>query len=261
MKLNIYQIDAFASAPFEGNPAAVCPLQQWLPENIMQSIAQENNLSETAFFVPTEKGFHIRWFTPVSEVDLCGHATLASAYVIFNELGYDNKEIAFESKSGQLFVKNNADWLEMDFPSQPPEKCTIPESLKNAFEHSPVECLKAEDYILVFDNEQAVLQAEPDLMLLSELDLRGVVITSKSDNYDFVVRVFAPKYGINEDPVTGSVYTQLTPYWSEKLNKQQLFAKQVSKRGGEIWCVNSVERIKISGKAVKYMQGVIEIDN
>ena len=256
----MYQIDAFASLHFEGNPAAVCPLHEWLPDNIMQSIAEENNLSETVFFVSTDKGFHIRWFTPVSEVDLCGHATLASAYVIFNELGYNKEEIIFDSKSGPLIIKKSADWLEMDFPSQPPEKCAIPESLKNAFQDVPVECLKSEDYILVFDSEKTVLKAKPDLMLLSDLDLRGVVITSKSDNYDFVSRMFAPKYGIDEDPVTGSVYTELTPYWSEKLGKKRLSAKQVSKRGGEVLCVDSGNRVKISGKAIKFMQGVIELN-
>lgn len=260
MKLDIYQIDAFANHVFEGNPAAICPLHEWLPDDLMQSIAEENNLSETAFFVPVDNGFHVRWFTPLHEVDLCGHATLASAYVIFNVLGYEEKEINFESKGGRLTVKKNNDWLEMDFPSQPPEKCSTPDLLLNAFDITPVECLKSADYILVFEDESNVLNAVPDLSLLEQLDLRGVIITSKSDKYDFINRFFAPKYGINEDPVTGSAFTQLIPYWSDKLGKQTLTAKQVSERGGEVACVYSGERVNIFGKAVKYMQGVIEVN-
>lgn len=260
MELNIYQIDAFANKPFEGNPAAICPLNEWLPDNLMQSIATENNLSETAFFVPHNNAFHIRWFTHVHEVDLCGHATLASAFVIFNILGHKDKQIVFESKSGQLIVNQNNDSLEIDFPSQPPIKCKTPDHIAKAFDQSPVECLKSEDYIVVFENEQSVLNAKPDLSLLSELDLRGVAITSRSKKYDFITRFFAPKYGINEDPVTGSAFTQLIPYWSKRLNKQNLYAKQVSNRGGEVGCVYSGERVKIIGKAAKYMTGTITIE-
>lgn len=261
MKLDIYQIDAFANKSFEGNPAAICPLEKWLPDELMQSIAEENNLSETAFFVATNNGFHIRWFTPSHEVNLCGHATLASAHVIFECLNYQKSEIVFESRSGQLSVKRLNDWLEMDFPSQPPEKCTAPQSLLDAFEQTPLECLKSEDYIVVFEDESSVLNAVPDLALLAEIDLRGVLITSKSVNYDFVTRCFAPKYGINEDPVTGSAFTQLVPYWADKLDKQTFKAKQVSSRGGVVNCVYSGERVKISGKAIQYMSGVIEVIN
>jgi len=260
MKLNIYQIDAFANFSFEGNPAAICPLQEWLPDSLMQSIAEENNLSETAFFVPTKKGFHIRWFTPLHEVELCGHATLASAYVIFNILEYKEAEIEFDSQSGPLKVRKNNDWLEMDFPSQSPIVCEPPQALLNAFEDRPVETLKFMDYIVVFENESSVINALPDLKSLEELDLRAVIITSKASEYDFVTRCFAPKYGINEDPVTGSSFTQLVPYWSGKLNKNILSAKQISKRGGEVKCVYAGERVKISGKAVQYMQGVIEVN-
>lgn len=259
MKLTLYQIDAFANKIFEGNPAVICPLDEWLPDELMQSIATENNLSETAFFVETSNGYHIRWFTPVYEVDLCGHATLASSYVIFNILGCEEKEISFESRSGLLSVKQNNDWLEMDFPSQPPVKCSTPEQILRAFDESPVECLQAEDYVVVFENEESILSANPNLLFLSELDLRGVAITSKSKSHDFITRFFAPKYGINEDPVTGSAFTQLIPYWSNKLNKQCLNAKQVSKRGGEVRCVYSGERVQISGKAAEYMVGIIEI--
>lgn len=259
MELTIYQIDAFASKLFEGNPAAVCPLDAWLPDELMQSIAKENNLSETAFFVPTAEGFHVRWFTPSHEVDLCGHATLASAYVIFHFLECTKNEIEFDSRSGVLKVRRNNDWLEMDFPSQPPVKCDTPAQIVDAFDLEPVECLKAEDYIVVFEDEQSVLNARPDLALLTELDLRGVAITSKSMTYDFVSRFFAPSYGINEDPVTGSAFTQLVPYWSKKLNKQSMQAKQVSSRGGVVQCLDMKERVIISGKAVKYMQGTISV--
>lgn len=259
MKLTLYQIDAFASKVFEGNPAAICPLEAWLPDELMQSIAIENNLSETAFFVQTDNGYHIRWFTPAHEVDLCGHATLASAYVIFDLLGYKQNTIAFESRSGVLTVKRENDWLEMDFPSQPPVKCDTPEQIVRAFTDTPIECLKSEDYIVVFEHEASVVNASPDFSLLSGLDLRGVAITSTSGKYDFVTRFFAPKFGINEDPVTGSAFTQLIPYWSNRLNKQRLNAKQVSSRGGEVGCVYAGDRVQISGKAVKYMVGTIDI--
>lgn len=260
MELTLYQIDAFANRVFEGNPAAICPLDDWLPDELMQSIAAENNLSETAYFIKTSNGYHIRWFTPTHEVDLCGHATLASAYVIFNILGYEKNEIIFESKSGLLKVTQNNDWLEMDFPSQAPVQCPIPEQILSAFNDKPIACLKSEDYIVVFEKEESILNASPDLVILSELDLRGIAITARSKEYDFVSRFFAPNYGINEDPVTGSAFTQLIPYWSRKLNEKSLSAKQVSKRGGEVKCVDSGDRVKISGKAAKYMTATIEVE-
>jgi predicted PhzF superfamily epimerase YddE/YHI9 len=259
MELTVYHIDAFANKPFEGNPAAICPLAEWLPDELMQSVAAENNLSETAFFVATDQGYHIRWFTPLHEVKLCGHATLASAYVIFNILGYEEQQIAFESKSGILTVTKTADWLELDFPTKVPVECSLPDIILKAFSVKPMECLKADDYIVVFENEELVANAKPDIALLALLDLRGVAITAKSHQYDFVVRFFVPKHGIAEDPVTGSVFTELIPYWSDKLNKQQLTAKQISARGGEVGCVYAGDRVKISGKAVKYMQGTIHL--
>lgn len=259
MKLPIYQIDAFAERVFAGNPAAVCPLQEWLSDEIMQSIAEENNLSETAFFVPTEQGFHIRWFTPVAEVDLCGHATLASAYVIFTILGYEKSEILFESKSGPLKVTNSGGLMVMDFPSQPPVTCEIPEEIVQAFNDKPIECLKAEDYIVVFGSEDEVRAAQPELSLLKNVDLRGVVITAQSNRYDFVSRFFAPKLGVDEDPVTGSSHTQLVPYWSNVLGVKKLHAKQVSSRGGELFCELAGNRVLITGKAIKYLTGEIEI--
>jgi len=259
MELTLYHIDAFTSKLFKGNPAAVIPLETWLPDDDMQSIAEENNLSETTFFVPTKTGFHIRWFTPIREVDLCGHATLAAAYVLFNLLGHDKGFIEFDSKSGMLTVLQNKDWLVMDFPAQPPIHCEMPDDIINAFGKKPIECLRSEDYIVVFETESDISSIKPDMDYLKKLDLRGVIITSKSQQYDFVSRFFAPKYGIEEDPVTGSSHTQLIPYWVQKLGKTKLTAKQVSRRGGELICELQNDRVLISGKAVKYLEGRIEI--
>jgi PhzF family phenazine biosynthesis protein len=259
MELNLYQIDAFASQPFEGNPAAVCPIDEWLPDEIMQSIAEENNLSETAFFISTGNGFHIRWFTPTSEVDLCGHATLASAYVLFNILGYKGNQVVFDSRSGILTVTKDDEWLVMDFPAQPPVLCDIPAEIEKAFDAAPVECLKSEDYMVVFEREMDVETANPDFAQLQKLDLRGVIITAKSSGYDFVTRFFAPKYGVPEDPVTGSAYTQLAPYWASRTGKKRFNVKQVSSRGGELSCEIVGNRVLISGKAIKYMEGKIKI--
>lgn len=259
MEIPLYQIDAYASNLFEGNPAAVCPLTEWLPEKKMQSIAQENNLSETAFFVPTGRGFGIRWFTPAKEVDLCGHGTLATAYVLFNILGFKGDKIEFDSKSGRLNVTRDKDWLVLDFPAQPPVICEIPHKASKAFGSEPLECLKSRDYILVFENESDIIAANPDLRLLMDLDLRGVIITAKSNKYDFVVRFFVPKYGVSEDPVTGSAYTQLTPYWSHVTGSKKFFAKQLSSRGGEVVCRLVDDRVLIAGQAIKYLEGRIQI--
>lgn len=259
MRIPIYQIDAFASKPFEGNPAAVCPLNEWLSDDCMQAIAAENNLSETAFFVPSGTGYHIRWFTPVHEVRLCGHATLASAHVVFNHLDFSQDQVTFESKSGSLTVTKNNDWLEMNFPAQPVTECDVPSHILEAFKDRPVTCFKAEDYIVVFQNEDCILNADPDLKALGELDLRGVAITAPGKNYDFVSRFFAPKYGLDEDPVTGSAFTQLIPYWSQILGKEQMNAKQVSRRSGEVGCVFMGDRVRISGQAVQYLVGSIDV--
>lgn len=259
MELSLYQIDAFANKPFEGNPAAICPLDEWLSDELMQAIANENNLSETAFFVEQDKRFTIRWFTPTHEVDLCGHATLASAYVIFNLLDYVDDEIVFDSKSGPLKVTRNDDWFVMDFPSHPPVKCETPQAILNAFADTPLECLQADDYIVVFKDESSVLNARPDLSQLAQLDLRGVVITSTSSQYDFITRCFAPNYGIDEDPVTGSAFTQLLPYWFSRLDKTHFSARQVSRRGGDVNGVYCGERVQISGTGAIYMQAKIQI--
>jgi PhzF family phenazine biosynthesis protein len=259
MKIPLFQVDAFAEHIFEGNPAAVCPLNEWLDDALMQTIAEENNLSETAFFVATKKGFHIRWFTPVAEVDLCGHATLASAYVVFNYLNYSLDEICFESKSGDLFVKKSGDLIEMSFPAQMPIVCEFPPEIDQLFNIKPIACLKAEDYLFVFESEQSIIDIEPNFEAMKMLDLRGVLITAVSEQYDFVTRFFAPKLGVNEDPVTGSAYTKLAPYWADKLAKNKFKAKQLSNRSGVVYCENKGKRVLVSGSAVMYMQGEIQI--
>jgi len=255
----MYQIDAFAEKQFEGNPAAVIPLDEWLPDVVMQAIAEENNLAETAFFVPFEDGHHIRWFTPREEVKLCGHATLASAYVLFNFLGSKEQILSFESLSGTLFVSKTDDLLTLNFPVQSPMVCDMPPLLAAGLGKAPLECLKHDDYIAVFESEGDVLGIAPNHEALKQLDSRGVIVTAPSSEFDFVARFFAPKLGIPEDPVTGSACTQLMPYWSNRLGKSQLRAKQVSSRGGKLLCEINEDRVLISGSAVTYMEGTIEI--
>jgi PhzF family phenazine biosynthesis protein len=261
MKLTIYQIDAFAQNVFEGNSAAVIPLESWLDDRTMQKIAMENNLSETAFFVKENGHYHIRWFTPLSEVAMCGHATLASAFVLFELLGFRGNEILFDSKSGELRVRREKGRFVMDFPLQKIVECKVPEAITEAFEMKPKGCYQAMDYLLVFENEAEVMHAEPNLELLKTIDARGVIITARSSQYDFVCRFFAPKYGIDEDPVTGSAFTQLVSYWSDILDQKSYRAKQLSRRGGEVWCTLKGDRVEIEGYAVKYMEGVIELSN
>ncbi len=259
MEIPLYHIDAFSSEVFKGNPAAVCPLKKWLPDELMQSIAFENNLSETAFFIKNKTGFHIRWFSPTNEVNLCGHATLATAFVIFNILKYDQNLIEFGSKSGPLKVYRDDDNLILDFPAQPPVPCEIPQEIINAINLTPIECLKSEDLIVVLQDENDVKNVELNLKEFTKLGLRGVIITAQADKYDFVARCFYPGLGIDEDPVTGSAYTQLAPYWTTKLGKDFFHAKQLSARGGELTCELFRDRVLISGKAVKYLEGEIEI--
>lgn len=259
MKLTQYQVDAFADKPFEGNPAAVCPLDQWLDDTLMQAIAAENNLAETAFFVPDGDDFHIRWFTPTVEVTLCGHATLASAYVLFNQLGCTAGSITFNSLSGPLRVIRKGELLVMNFPTEKPKPCEPPQGLALALGCEIGDCFLAGDYIVELGSEDLVSQVEPDLSLLAGIDARGVIITAKSNDYDFVNRCFFPRLGIDEDPVTGSAFTQLIPLWSERLNKNVLKAKQVSTRGGEVFGELLGERVTIAGKAVLFMKGEINI--
>ena len=260
MKINVYHVDAFANKAFEGSPAAICPLDQWLPEQTMQALAAENNLSETAFFVTEGDGFALRWFTPTTEVDLCGHATLAAAYVLFEELGYQGEVIRFSTKSGTLSVVRNGDSLRLDFPAQQPLPFELPMQLVEAFATTPEDCLKFADIIAVFPSEEMVRSADPDMALLAELDCRGIIITAESAEYDFIARWFGPRTGITEDPVTGSAFTQLVPYWANRLGKTKFRAKQVSQRGGEVTCELVRDRVLISGKVVLFMRGIIEIN-
>lgn len=259
MRLPLYQIDAFAHQRFEGNPAAVVPLQSWLSDALMQAIAAENNLAETAFFVANEGGFKIRWFTPNQEVKLCGHATLAAAFVLFNELGYSGAKIEFESLSGPLSVVKAGALLALDFPAQVPQPCEIPDPLRVGLGGRPVACLCNEDYLLVYESEAEIAALTPDYQLLQSLNLRGVIVTAPSKQYDFVSRFFAPKFGIPEDSVTGSSFTQLAPFWGERAHKSSMTAKQISPRGGEVHCELVGDRVLISGAAVKYLEGTIEV--
>ncbi len=258
MKIQIFQVDAFTNKTFKGNPAAVCPLDSWLPDDLMQNIAAENNLSETAFFVKNGNVFEIRWFTPTVEVDLCGHATLATAHVLFNHLDYDGDMIFLESKSGKLRVKNSGDLLWLDFPSGFYEKVSIPSKLNEAIAARPIEAGAARDYLIaVYEFEEIIKNMQPDLNKLKELPYHAIIVTAKGNKVDFVSRMFAPAIGIDEDPVTGSAHTVLTPYWSQKLKKVHLSANQISTRGGELHCKMSGDRVEIGGQAVTYLVGEI----
>lgn len=260
MKIAIFQVDAFTNQLFKGNPAAVCPLDEWLTDGLLQNIAAENNLSETAFFVKEKEGFHIRWFTPTTEVSLCGHATLAAAAVIYRKLGFKGEQINFNSRSGILKVKRDADKYVLDFPADPPEEIEKLDALSQAMGLEPEEWLKgSEDYLLVYPSENEVSNLSPDFPALKKITQRGVIVTARGTQTDFVSRFFAPAAGINEDPVTGSSHTTLIPYWSKKLNKTKLTASQISSRGGNISCLDKGERVEISGRVAFYLQGLIEV--
>ena len=262
MKIRMFQVDAFTERLFGGNPAAVCLLDKWLPEDQMQHIAAENNLAETAFVVPAGTGYEIRWFTPVVEVDLCGHATLASAHVLFNHLGYNEPEIVFSSRlSGLLKVKKEGALLTLDFPADRLEKVATPAGLSEALGIEPMETYRGKtDYMAVLPSEQSVRGVAPDFVALNQIrDCRGVIVTAEGADSDFVSRFFAPQSGVNEDPVTGSAHTTLTPYWAEVLGKKELTGIQLSERKGHLWCRHHGSRVAISGHAVTYLQGEIEI--
>jgi PhzF family phenazine biosynthesis protein len=258
MKIQIFQVDAFTNETFKGNPAAVCPLDTWLPDELMQQIAAENNLSETAFFVKKGNFFEIRWFTPTVEVDLCGHATLASAHVLFNHLGYKSDIIFLQSKSGELRVKKSKDMLWLDFPAGFCEKASIPSKLHEAVSVQAIEAWAARDYLMaVYETEEIIQSMKPDFNLLKQLSYHALIVTAKGNAVDFVSRMFAPAIGIDEDPVTGSAHTVLTPYWSQKLKTVHLSARQISERGGELQCILSGDRVEIGGQAVTYLVGEI----
>ncbi|OQX06199.1 MAG: isomerase [Desulfobulbaceae bacterium A2] len=259
MKISLYQVDAFTERVFEGNPAAVCPLQGWLPDETLQAITAENNLSDTAFFVPQGQGFHLRWFTPAAEVNLCGHATLATAHVLFDHLGFSGPQVVFSTRSGELTVERHGRQLMMNFPALVPQPCAVPPALAEGLGQWPLELLAAEDYVAVLDSEEAVRALTPDMERLRTLDLRGVCVTARGTTVDFVSRFFAPKLGVPEDPVTGSAHCELTPYWVARLRKDELRARQVSRRGGDILCRLEGDRVLLFGSAVTYMRGEIEI--
>jgi PhzF family phenazine biosynthesis protein len=261
MTISIYQADAFTDKLFGGNPAAICPLNEWLPDETMQKIALENNLAETAFFVKNEDGYLLRWFTPELEIDLCGHATLASAHILFTQLGYDKDTIYFDTvKAGTLVVKRDGDKYSMDFPSRPPFAADIPEGLIEALGgKKPKEVLRSRDYMLVYDTEDEILEIIPDHSALAKINTLGVIITAPGKDVDFVSRFFAPAAGVPEDPVTGSAHCNLIPYWAGKLGKSTLHAYQVSARKGELWCELKGDRVVMAGKAVTYLKGSIEV--
>jgi PhzF family phenazine biosynthesis protein len=259
IRIQQFHVDAFATRVFEGNPAAVCPLDDWLDDALMQAIAAENNLSETAFFKRSAAGFQLRWFTPTREVDLCGHATLATAHVLFEHLGYAQPTIRFQTRSGDLLVARNGAWLEMDFPAKASQRCDAPPQLAHALGATPAEVWCADDYLAVFDAEKMVRGLQPDFAVLRQLDRRGVIVTAPGEAVDFVSRFFSPKLGVPEDPVCGSAHCALTPYWAERLGRARLQAQQVSRRGGRLTCELRGERVVLSGTAVTYMRGEIEV--
>ncbi|OCX51462.1 isomerase [Mucilaginibacter sp. PPCGB 2223] len=261
MTIPIYQADAFTDQLFGGNPAAICPLTEWLPAETMQKIAAENNIAETAYFVKQDDGYGLRWFTPELEIDLCGHATLATAHILFTELGYSGASINFYTqKAGILVVTKHGDKYTLDFPSRPPQTAIAPAELLTALGgKTPVEVLKSRDYFLVYETEQDIRDIKPDFNLLAKVDTIGVVVTAVGDEADFVSRFFAPAAGINEDPVTGSAHCNLIPYWAGKLGKDKLHAYQISSRRGELWCENKADRVLMAGKAVTYLKGEIHV--
>ena len=260
MKLPLYQVDAFASRVFAGNPAAVVPLERWLDDATLQRIAAENNLSETAFLVGGSGEYQIRWMTPTDEVDLCGHATLASAWIVFNRLEPGRREVAFRSKSGPLRVSADGERLALDFPARPPEPADASlEAVAGALGARPAALLASRDYLAVFESERDVRALRPDMAKTAALDRMAVIATAPGSDCDFVSRFFAPAVGVPEDPVTGSAHCTLVPYWSRRLDRKVLFGRQVSPRGGELWCEDRGERVRIAGCAVLFLEGTIEV--
>ena len=257
MELEIYQIDAFTDKVFGGNPAAVCPLKEWIDPALMQKIAEENNLAETAFFVKNDDGYEIRWFMPHDEIDLCGHATLASAFVIFKYLEPRRQTVNFTSQSGPLKARLDEGRIVLDFPSRPPKRVDIPKEVVGTFSHKPLEAGASRDLLLLFKNENEIKSLEYDLSPLKHLPYLGIITTAKGDKVDFVSRVFDANATMPEDPVTGSSHCTLTPYWSEKLNKTTLRAKQLSAREGDLLCTLRKDRVYLAGHAVLYSIGTI----
>ncbi|HLZ53787.1 MAG TPA: PhzF family phenazine biosynthesis protein [Verrucomicrobiae bacterium] len=260
MKIPYFEVAAFTDRLFGGNPAGVCALPRWLSNATLQNIATENNLAETAFFVATGSDYELRWFTPEMEIDLCGHATLASAFVLFSELGFRGNLVRFHSRtSGTLTVTREGEILTLDFPSRPAVSCPPPEVLVRGLGRQPLELLRARDFLAVFASDTEVRALQPDFSLLKTLEAFGVIATAPGSDCDFVSRFFVPKAGVPEDAVTGSSHCTLVPYWSRRLGRTTLFARQVSRRGGELFCRQTGDRILIGGKAVLYLRGEIEL--
>ncbi|MEO0897205.1 MAG: PhzF family phenazine biosynthesis protein [Bacteroidota bacterium] len=262
MRLPIYQVDAFTDRIFGGNPAAICPLETWLPTATMQAIAAENNLAETAFFVKQEDHYELRWFTPVLEIDLCGHATLASAQVMYEFLNYQDNQIHFKTRSGSLRVTQEGNKLSMDFPSRPPKPMEASDLLLEALGVEPVFVGKSRDILVQVEKEEYVKKIEPEMDLVAQLDCIGVIVTAagEKEDVDFVSRFFAPQAGVPEDPVTGSAHCTLIPFWGEKLGKTDMYARQISPRGGGLWTKWKGDRVEMAGTAVTYLKGEITID-
>ena len=259
-EIPLYVFDSFTDRVFAGNPAAVCPLDSWLDDQTMRSIAAENNLSETAFFVAENGGYRLRWFTPAIEIDLCGHATLATAHYLFSEAGYDGDNVAFETRSGTLTVTRKGKFLRMDFPVRPLDPIPRETEFDGVFGALPEAVFEsAGNYLAVFDSEKTVRGMAPNMGDVEALGLHGVIVTAKGDKVDFVSRFFHPAAGIPEDPVTGSAHCTLTPYWVARLGKNPLSARQVSKRGGRLTCELAGDRVLISGQAVLYARGMIQL--
>lgn len=254
-----FEVHSFTDTLFCGNPAGVCPLDAWLDERLMQRIAKENGLSETAFFVPADESYELRWFTPVNEVDLCGHATLASAYVLFEHFDFAGEAIQFSTQSGPLTVWREGTAMVMDFPSRPGTPIEAPEALIAGLGRQPIEVYRSRDIMAVFSSEHAVRSLRPDLAELEELDCTGIIATAPGEEVDFVSRFFAPREGVPEDPVTGSAHCTLAPYWAARLGRDQLAARQVSARGGELACRLVDDRVHIAGRAVLYLKGFLEV--
>lgn len=255
-----YVVDAFADGPFSGNPAGVCPLQQWLPDNVLQNIAAENNLAETAFFVKEGDAYRLRWFAPAAEVDLCGHATLAAAHVLYDELGERQSPLRFQTRSGLLTVERLSRQLQLDLPKIQLETCIAPQDLIDGLGAQPGMVFRAMDWVCVYNDESAIRSLTPNLETLKRLDLRGVLVTSPGKDVDYVLRCFGPRVGIPEDPATGSAHSMLAPYWSQRLGKTSLAARQVSARGGRFRCEATDNRVKVSGSARTYMKGNLFVE-
>lgn len=259
MRIPLYQVDAFAHAAFAGNPAAVCLLDRWPDDAVLQAIAAENNLSETAFLVGGPGGRRLRWFTPTTEVELCGHATLATGFVVLEVLGEERDEVRFETRSGTLAVKRTQHGYSLDVPALPPHECEPPEALLDGLDRAPVEILASSNYLCVYEREDDVRDLAPDLSRLVHCEPYGVMVTARGDEVDFVSRFFAPAHGIDEDPVTGSAHCTLTPYWSQRLGKTTLRARQLSARGGELVCTLKGNRVVLEGGCVLVVDGTFHL--